>query len=260
MRYIVALLAALTLCCSSRTTGRLDQPPEPTPYCVPNYSCSSSPPECCEFEEDCCDPTALCRGAECVPSRDLVVPDAGCVSQQADIAIVIDLSASMSPWIEDTLDQLDRALALIPATTTIQVWVTPPSFRREGEFLQIQPPGTPAEARTALAGLGEDGTGGGLEATIDVTVELLRNNSHWRFGTTVRGIFVVSDEPPHSYTSPVNTLDAVCDATLPLDRVVVFTKALWAPLWARCYETFSLNALDTVLPYLLVDPCTMVEL
>jgi hypothetical protein len=234
--------AILAVSCGDPT--RLPEPPAPSPSCVPDW-------EVCEFAEQCCS-YARCSANRCEPIDELVVPDAGCSPAQVDIAIVIDLSDSMDPYIDDTVDALVDALPHIPPTTTVQVWVTPPSHLEDGTYRQLTPRASPAEAAWAIAGLHEGE--GGLEATLDVTGHLLRDYGLWRFGTTVRAIFVISDERPGSYKSPRTTMSDICDLTRPDDRLVAFTRREVFEAWEECYETRTISSL-WALPALLADPC-----
>ena len=240
---VSAALACIAIACSQPT--RLEDPPEPTPYCIPEG-------DVCEFDHQCC--TELCFSSQCVDRNDLVFPDAGCVPDQVDIAIVVDLSGSMQRHIASALDALDGGLSGIPPTTTVQVWATPDTRTPEdlGAYYRVMGRGTPEEAREAIRSLYASPRHG-LEGTVDVTLELLRSNDPWRFGTTVRALIMVSDEWPHSYTTPKGQRADVCAALLPSDRPIAFTteRDHWED---TCFTAYSLSALWS-LPDLLADPC-----
>ena len=239
---VVALLAA----CGA--PDRLDPPPPPSPGCVADWGV-------CEFAGECCS-FARCQGNRCEPISELVVPDAACVPDQVDVAIVLDLSDSMDPWIESIARSLDDTLSAIPPTTTVQVWVTPPSIEREGEYALLSPRGTPEQARLAIADLSEGE--GGVEATLDVTSHLLRSSDAWRYGTTVRAILIVSDEQPHSVYSPSTSTQDICNLRTPTDRVVVFTRSLFATSWGECFDVRQLSGIWQV-PAILADPCEVMR-
>ncbi len=223
---------------------RLKDPPPPSPACVPDWGVCEFPGECCSY--------ARCYANQCQPIDELVPPDAGCTPDQVDIAIVLDLSDSMDPWIPEVALQLGAALESMPLTTSVQVWGTPHGRDRDGEYFEIFPRGSAAAARDAILLL-EDGDGG-AEATLDATSHLLRSSEHWRYGTTVRAIVVVSDEKPHSYYVPTTSMADVCDLSMPTDRVFAFTSGVVLPFWSECFDARGLSSL-WLLPQLLIDPC-----
>ena len=213
---------------------------------------------------------------------------------QVDVALLIDLSGSMSNWLDDVQRLLSDALPRIPSTTAIQVWVIPPDGAdgtygsmsnwlddvqrllsdalpripsttaiqvwvippdgADGTYARVTGLVTPREALAVVQDLMTNSSG--REASLDVTDALIRSRSDWRYGTTVRAFVMISDEMPQSHVvTPPLTVAQVCALAEPNDRLVVYTLNSERVYWdASCWDVRSLWELDS-LPDLVIDPC-----